>query len=205
MTATVGGQDVSRETYERLEEFSALVRKWTAKINLIAPVTVDQIWTRHIEDSAMIYGLVDHPASKWTDIGSGGGFPGIVIAILAKEDAPNTQFALIESDQRKATFLRTAIRNFDLNASVLSERIEAAPKQGADIVSARALASLSGMMPLLQRHLSETGFALLHKGRRYQQEIAQARQNWSFDLEEYPSFTDPDARLLKIKGISERE
>ncbi len=205
MTATVGGLDVSRETYERLEDFSALVLKWTAKINLIATVTTDQIWTRHIEDSAMIYGFADKNAVKWTDIGSGGGFPGIVVAILAKENAPDTQITLIESDQRKATFLRTAIRNLSLNAIVLAERIEKAPKQEADIVSARALAPLSGMMPLLNRHLSETGSALLHKGRRYQQEIAQARQSWSFDLEEYPSFTDPDARLLKIKGISERE
>ncbi len=205
MTNRVGGQNVSRETYERLECFAALIRKWTAKINLIAPATVDHIWSRHIDDSAMIYGLANQSAKKWTDIGSGGGFPGIVVAILAKGDSPKTQVTLIESDQRKATFLRTAVRNLDLNARVLAERIEMAPQQEADIVSARALTSLSGMMPLLLRHLSQTGSALLHKGRNYQQEIAQARENWSFDLEEYPSFTDPNARLLKIKGISERE
>ncbi len=205
MTNRVGGQNVSRETYERLECFAALVRKWTTKINLIAPATVDHIWSRHIDDSAMIYGLVDQSTKKWTDIGSGGGFPGVVVAILAKDDAPETQITLIESDQRKATFLRTAVRSLDLNAHVLAERIETAPRQGADIVSARALASLYGMMPLLHRHLSGTGSALLHKGRNYQQEIAQARENWSFDLEEFPSFTDPDARLLKIKGISERD
>lgn len=202
MVRRVGDQDVSRETYDDLMHFADLVKKWTTKINLVSPATIDRLWDRHIVDSAQIFGLARENYEKWADIGSGGGFPGIVVAILAKEKTPTAAFTLIESDQRKATFLRTAVRELDLNASIIADRIENADQQKADIVSARALTSLSGMMPFLDRHLSLGGCAVLHKGRQYQKEVAEARQSWSFALEEHVSLTDPDARLLEIKGIT---
>jgi len=201
MEQTVGGQIVSRETYEELTQFVDLARKWTSKINLIAPSTVGEIWNRHVADSAQIYALAPKSFINWVDIGSGGGFPGIIIAILAKADRSNASITLIESDQRKATFLRTAIRELTLPARVIAARSEETAPQIADVVSARAVTSLSAIMPHLQRHLSLTGYALLHKGKRYQQEISQARQSWSFDLEERPSLTDPEGRIVVIKGI----
>ncbi len=201
MGMTIAGQDVSRETYEQLQQLSDLVQKWTKKINLISPTTISDIWERHITDSAQIYPLAPENFRKWVDIGSGGGFPGLVVAILAKAKNPQATFVLLESDQRKCTFLRTVIRELDLNASVIATRIEDAPPQLADIVSARALTSLSALMPYLETHLSPTGQALLHKGKRHAEEIAEARQSWFFDLEDHQSLTDPDGRLLVIKGI----
>lgn len=198
----VGGVNVSRETFESLEQFAELVKKWTQKINLIAPSTLPIIWERHICDSAQIYRYAPDVVDSWVDIGSGGGFPGIVLAILAKEKAPMTDFTLIESDQRKATFLRTAVRELGLTAGVLCDRIENVPNQQADIVSARALTSLSGILPLIEMHLKPTGRALLHKGKNYAQELQTATKTWQFDLEEYPSLTDPDSRLLAIGNLS---
>ncbi|PUB17176.1 16S rRNA (guanine(527)-N(7))-methyltransferase RsmG [Yoonia sediminilitoris] len=201
MSCQVGGVNVSRETFERLEDFSALVSKWTQKINLISPSTLPEIWERHVSDSAQLYRFSPDIVEKWVDIGSGGGFPGIVVAILAKEKSPRTVFTLIESDQRKVTFLRTAARELGLNAHVLSDRIESATRQQANVVSARALTALSSMMPLVQRHLKSTGTALLHKGKRYATEVADARDSWRFDLEEHRSLTDPEGRILAIRNL----
>ncbi|WP_439153682.1 16S rRNA (guanine(527)-N(7))-methyltransferase RsmG [Yoonia sp.] len=201
MTVAIGGQNVSRETYAELQSFAALVQKWTPRINLISKASIPALWDRHIVDSVQLYGLAPATYEKWVDIGSGGGFPGIVMAILGKVEQPAASFTLIESDQRKASFLRTAARELSLPVTVIAERIEDAPQQGADIVSARALTALSGLLPLIQRHLKPTGVALLHKGQRYQAEVAEARQSWGFDLADYPSITDPDARLLTLKRI----
>lgn len=202
MTTHIAGVDVSRETMGDLELFAALTAKWTAKINLIARSTVDQIWERHILDSVQLYKFAPKTYAKWVDIGSGGGFPGIVMAILAKEMHPESQFILIESDQRKAAFLRTAARELALPVRVIADRIEEAPEQNADVVSARALTALSGLLPLSQRHLKSEGLALFHKGRQSAQEVAEAQKTWSFDLEDYPSITDPDARILAIRRIN---
>ncbi len=201
MGTNVAGVNVSRETMADLEAFAALVAKWTAKINLIARGTVDSIWDRHVVDSVQLYKFAPKTYKKWVDIGSGGGFPGIVMAILGKEMNPQAQFILIESDQRKAAFLRTAARELGLSVVVIAERIELAPEQNADVVSARALTALSGLLSLSQRHLKPDGLALFHKGRQSGQEVADAQKNWTFELEDYASITDPDARILAIRRI----
>jgi 16S rRNA (guanine527-N7)-methyltransferase len=193
---------VSRETIDRLEQFSALVLKWTKSINLISSKTADDIWQRHILDSAQIYQYSAENTGKWLDIGSGGGFPGIVVAILSSDAGRKTSYTLIESDQRKATFLRTAIRELDLPMRVLSERIDQAKEQEADVISARALSQLSDLLPMVARHQHEQTTVLLHKGQSWQQEIAEARKNWSFALSDYPSMTDPNARILKLNRIA---
>ncbi|WP_341367746.1 16S rRNA (guanine(527)-N(7))-methyltransferase RsmG [Yoonia sp. BS5-3] len=205
MPNEVAGEDVSRETFDDLIKFSDLVRKWTTKINLIAPSTIDDIWSRHVVDSSQLFRYAPNQFNHWVDIGSGGGFPGIVMAIYAKEQQPAAKFTLIESDQRKATFLRTASRELSLNVSVVAARIEDVPYGAADIVSARALATLSTLLPLANQHLAPDGTCLFHKGKRVDEEIEEARKNWLFDLEEHPSFTDPAARLLVIQRISRAE
>ena len=202
MGCEVGGVNVSRETYDDLQRFSDLVRKWTVKINLISPSTVPDLWERHVIDSVQIYASAPETFEKWVDIGSGGGFPGIVVAILGKEKHPNAVFVLIESDLRKATFLRTAIRELGLSAVVLAERIEQAAPQGADVVSARALSTLSTLLPVVERHLNPNGYAILHKGKKARDEVAEARNSWRFALEESPSLTDLDAQILVVKRIA---
>ncbi|MFN4056596.1 MAG: 16S rRNA (guanine(527)-N(7))-methyltransferase RsmG [Roseinatronobacter sp.] len=195
--------DVSRETIERLQDYVELLLKWNAKINLIGPATSSDVWGRHINDSAQIFALSPPSVRHWVDLGSGGGLPGLVVAIIGQAQAPDARFTLIESDQRKAAFLLTVARTLHLDrVTVLPERIELAPPQGADIVSARALAPLPQLVAYVHRHLSQIGVALLPKGRSYETELAAARQDWHFDLTTHESQTDPMARVLEIKDIS---
>lgn len=195
------GVDVSRETTQALEHYGDLTVKWTKRINLIAKSTIEDVWNRHIVDSAQLYQYAPSFTS-WVDIGSGGGFPGIVMAIIAKEQAPNATFTLIESDARKCTFLRTVSRELSLNISVQTQRIEEMEPQGADIVSARALGHLSDLLPLAHHHLNADGTALFMKGRRHAEELRVVSDQWGFELGEYPSITDPSSRILSMKRIS---
>lgn len=193
--------DVSRETFERLEIYAGLLRKWNPAINLVAPSTMDDLWDRHMVDSAQVFRLLPQNARKWCDVGSGGGFPGVVVALLAHEVFPDLKVTCIESDLRKATFLRTVLRETGVNASVISARIEEAPPQNADVFSARALASLDKLLDFSERHLSESGVCLFLKGAKYQEEINQALDYWSFELDKIPSVTHADAVILKIGAI----
>ena len=205
MVQTLAGVDVSRETWQDLKAFAGLVIKWTPKINLISKADAASVWGRHIIDSVQLYRFAPDTFRKWVDLGSGGGFPGIVMAILGKEFQPGAEFILIESDQRKATFLRTAIRELGLQAHVLAQRIEDVAPQGADVVSARALASLSALLPHISCHMHPDGVALLHKGQRASEEVAEASVHWTFDLEDHASFTDPSARILALQRIAPRD
>tara|TARA_R110002051_G_scaffold38640_5_gene82021 strand:+ start:26996 stop:27607 length:612 start_codon:yes stop_codon:yes gene_type:complete len=198
----LAGTNVSRETMARLEDFAALTIKWNPRINLVARSTLTDLWSRHIVDSAQIFQYAPTGAKHWVDIGSGGGFPGIVVAAMGAELCPEMQFTLIESDQRKATFLRTAARELKLNISVLADRIEQVPPQNADILSARALSSLQDLFPLISRHLAPGAHSILPKGRSFAEEISAAEQNWRFELDAHPSMTEPDARILVVKDIA---
>ena len=192
--------DVSRETIERLERFEELIRKWTAKINLISRPSIPDIWDRHIVDSVQIY---RHAPSfhRWVDLGSGGGLPGIVVAVIAKEKNPDGEVILVESDQRKATFLRAAIRELGLNAEVISQRIEGTDRLNADVVSARALADIKVLLGYCLLHLADGGCALLQKGEKWQKEHTEAQALWSYDCEPIMSVTNSAAAILKIKDI----
>lgn len=200
-----GDFDVSRETSERLIEFEALVNKWNPKINLVSRNSMSQLRERHIIDSMQIFRMADDAlctAGHWVDLGSGGGFPGLVVAIIAREKRPEMVTTLVESDQRKGAFLRTVARELDLNCTILSRRIENADPLNADIVSARALADLTLLLGYVHRHLRPGGHAFLPKGARWQNELAAAQQKWTFEAEPIPSETEPDAVILAIKGLS---
>ena len=192
--------NVSRETFAKLEAFSDLVLKWTPKINLISKQSIQDLWSRHIVDSAQLYDLAP-PFKRWVDLGSGGGFPGIVVSILGQDHSIEREFILVESDQRKCAFLRTAIRELNLQARVISDRIEDVPPLAADIVSARALADLSVLLGFAERHLKPGGTALFPKGAKWSTEDEAARTEWSYHCDAITSKTNPDAAVLKIKDI----
>ena len=193
--------NVSRETIQLLERLEVLLRKWTPVINLVSQNTLSEIWTRHFLDSAQLLHYIDDAPLHWADLGSGGGFPGLVVGILAKERLPEMSFTLVESDRRKAAFLANAVRDLGLSAKVASVRIESLKPLNADVLSARALAPLDMLLGFTERHLSPDGIALFPKGNRWREEVAQAQQKWSFDFEQKPSTTDPESVVLKIKGL----
>lgn len=195
------GLDVSRETLDKLSAFEDLVRKWSARINLVSRADIPDLRARHTLDSAQL--VLHAPARRaaWLDLGSGGGFPGLVVAILAA-DAGIAGVTLVESDLRKATFLRTAIRELELPAVVAARRIEMLERTPHDVVSARALAPLPTLLDLAAPHVGPCGVALFPKGRSVETEIVEARRLWDFDLVRKPSITNPDAAILRVERIS---
>ena len=193
--------NVSRETLARLQIFADLLVKWNPHINLVSRNSLADVWGRHIADSVHVF-RVASAAEHWVDLGSGGGFPGMVAAILAMDEAPDTRTTLIESDQRKATFLRTVVRETGAQCVVISDRIEAVPRQQADVLSARALADLSDLLYHAERHLALGGVALFPKGVTWQKEVDAAQRRWQFEVEAIKSLTKPGAAILKITGVS---
>ena len=193
--------DVSRETMDALDAYELLLVKWNRRINLVSPRSLDALWTRHFADSAQILDISPDSSQSWADLGSGGGFPGAVIAILARASRPNLKVTLVESDQRKAAFLRALSRETSAPYDVIDRRVESLDPMACDVVSARALAPLPGLLGYAATHLNKHGIAILPKGANAASEVELARKTLSFTIQSYPSMTDPQAAILKIGEI----
>ncbi len=196
--------NVSRETEEALEAFATLALKWNATINLISRKDEVTIHSRHIADSAQVYDNAPKSATSWVDLGSGGGFPGIVCAILARDGCPDLTFTLIESDTRKCVFLREVIRVLNLPTTVLNARIEDVSDHRADIVSARALAPLPKLVDLAYPFCHEDTVLLFPKGKNATSELTEARRTWHISAQALPSRTDPEGVILKLSEVAPR-
>lgn len=194
--------NVSRETTAMLEEYVGLIEKWNPAINLVSKSSLADIWPRHILDSAQVLSLGGTSIRSWADLGSGGGLPGIVVAIMATAQMPLMKVTLVEVDQRKSAFLRQVCQKLDLNVEVLSERIEQLPSLSAQVVSARALAPLDRLLDYVDRHIDIDGKALLSKGASFEEEILIARKKWNFDLEIHRSAIQEASVILEIGRLS---
>jgi len=195
---------VSRETLLGLDAFEIMFRTWASRINLASASTLEELWSRHILDSAQLVPLAPH-AMRWLDLGSGGGFPGLVLAFLLKE-RPGASIELIESNRKKAGFLSAAIGQFSLPARVHAVRIGEEIK-GLDtpqIVTARALAPLPELLELAQPWLSTGATGLLHKGRDYEREVQESSHLWQYDLVQHRSKVDADSVVLEIANLTRR-
>ena len=163
---------------------------------------MEDLWTRHILDSLQLLSLSPLHARRWLDLGTGGGFPGLIIAIAAVEHRPELEVTLVESDRRKAAFLVTAARAAGVNPVVHAMRAEELAPHQADVVSARALAPLPRLLPLAYRHLAAFGVALFPKGRQCDSELHAALESWRFRVQKVPSQTDPTGVILVIEDIA---
>jgi len=195
--------DVSRETTQRLDRFVELLLTWQRTTNLIAPSTIPHLWTRHVADSLQLIDLAPD-ALVWIDLGSGGGFPGLVIA-CALAGRPGGAVHLVESNAKKAAFLRDAQRVTGAPAIVHHERIEdfvRAFEGHADAVTARALAPLKSLLDLCFPLLGKSAVVgLFPKGQNAELELGEARQSWNIKVNLVPSRTDPTARIVVIRGL----
>jgi 16S rRNA (guanine527-N7)-methyltransferase len=191
---------VSRETLGRLERYATLLRKWSAAINLVAPDSLNDLWRRHMLDSAQLARLLPAVQSRIADLGSGAGFPGLVLAILGCGEVH-----LVESDRRKAQFQREVSRETAAQATIHVARIEKLSPLSARVVTARALAPLDRLLDYVARHLAEDGLALLPKGRGWQTELADAERRWDFAAAVHPSLSDPEAQILAISALRRKE
>lgn len=193
---------VSRETREKLELFIDLLRKWQKTQSLVSPESLKQVWQRHVADSLQLIDL-GFSHGPWIDLGSGAGFPGLVIAIAGQGRAGH-HVDLIEANQGKCAFLREAIRLTGAPASVHCARIENVvdimPK-GQKTITARALAPLKELCGLVAPLMGEGTVALFPKGRIVEDELVEAKRFWALDYEKIPSKTDPDAAILRITGL----
>ncbi|MFY0612372.1 MAG: 16S rRNA (guanine(527)-N(7))-methyltransferase RsmG [Hyphomicrobiaceae bacterium] len=195
---------VSRETVDRLKIYESVLRKWQRAVNLVAPKTLPNLWHRHFADSMQIATLVPKSAQKLVDLGSGGGFPGLVLAAhFAHAGGPTV--TLVESDQRKAAFLRETARAMEISVEILSTRIENDANlpalSGVDVVTARALARLPKLFALVTPFISADTVCIFMKGRDAATEITEARLDWCFDSTEHASMTDASARIVVVRDI----
>ena len=190
------GADVSRETFDQLDALVATLVRWQKSINLVGRATVEDVWVRHVLDSAQLKPLIPASATTLADLGSGGGFPGLVIAALR----PELDITLIESDARKAAFLGEAARRMGLQKQprIVIARIEQAPPSRADVVTARALAPLGQLLAWADRHRGDTAICLFHKGKGWQVELTEAMKDWDIQFQPLSSVTDSDAVILRI-------
>lgn len=195
------GLNVSRETFLRLKEYEKLLFKWNAKINLVSRSTLDNFWNRHVLDSAQFLSSVSEKAGKWVDLGSGGGLPGLVVAILSDEIEPVNKLFLVEADVRKAVFLKTVCRELGLKVEVYNNRIEELPPMSANIVSARALAPLKTLCLYAKNHLEKDGVAVFAKGENWKAELVEAQKKWIFNYEAVKSTLHEGSVVLVLRGI----
>lgn len=191
---------VSRETLALLDRYVELLRQWQLRTNLIAPSTLDEIWSRHILDSAQLL-QIRPEARNWIDLGSGGGLPGLVLGCAMKEAMGHVQ--LVESNGKKASFLRHVATSLQLPCTIHAERIEACiPKLSKpDVVTARALADLDTLLGLASSLLKKGAVGLFLKGRDHELELTRALENWHFSYVLHKSVTDPHARVIEIKDF----
>jgi 16S rRNA (guanine527-N7)-methyltransferase len=188
-----------RSSDARLSHFADLLLRWNATLNLIAARDANVVWERHIADSLQLVPLLPPGIERAVDLGSGGGFPGLVLAI-----ATGVRFDLIESDRRKASFLRTAILETGAPASVHNFRIEDATVPSALLVTARALAPLPRLLPMAARFLADEGICLFLKGGKVEEELTTAAQDWTMTAVRIPSRTSPDGIVLRVTGLQRR-
>jgi 16S rRNA (guanine527-N7)-methyltransferase len=197
--------DVSRETLARLDQFVALLLTWQARVNLVAASTIPQLWTRHIADSLQLMPLAPQ-AKIWVDFGSGGGFPGIPIACALAEE-PGTMIHLIESNGKKAAFLREAVRRLKLPAQVHPMRAENFGEswQGtAQAVTARALAPLKTLCDQAFPLIAKGALGLFPKGQDVDAELTEAAKYWTIQVTKVPSKTSAEGCILVVRGLAPR-
>jgi 16S rRNA (guanine527-N7)-methyltransferase len=199
------GDSVSRETWERLEQFVDLLVRWQRSTNLVASSTIPQAWTRHVADSLQLLALAPD-ARRWIDLGAGGGFPGVAIA-CALAGRAGVEVHLVESVQKKAAFLRAAVTELALPAIVHAQRIEdfaSATPERFDVVTARALAPLDRLIGYAIPLLKKGTVGLFPKGQDVEAELTQASKSWTIEADLVPSKTDPQGRIVRVRRASKR-
>jgi 16S rRNA (guanine527-N7)-methyltransferase len=200
---------VSRETLERLRTYADLLSRWQKTINLVAPSTLDEVWHRHFADSAQLWQHRPDDARTWLDLGSGAGFPGLVLAILDAGSGTDTKPAgrhiLVESDSRKAAFLREVARQTGVVVDILCMRVESPETRAkigvVDCVTARALAPLPRLLELAAPYFTASTLGLFPKGREVTAEIEEAARAWQFTYALKPSMTGDGSSVLLLKAL----
>ncbi len=196
--------DVSRETADRLAAYVALLRKWNPAVNLVSARSLGEVWSRHILDSAQLVPLLPPEARTVVDLGSGGGLPAVVVACFGGGRPVPMHVHMIESDRRKAVFLGQAVQALGLEATVHAARIDAAAVPHADIVTARALATVEKLLAHAHPFLAEKTQCLFLKSLDVASELTQATKGWRFQTELIPSRSDARGMIVRMRNVERR-
>jgi len=188
---------VSRETLDRLKRHAELLADWNARHNLVSDRSLAEVWKRHFWDSAQIIDLVPAGAKTLVDLGSGAGFPGLVLATLR----PELRITLIEATRKKYDFLKVVAGELGLKADIRNERIEEVAPEPFDVITARACAPLSQLLSYAQRFWARGSRALLHKGQNLASELTEAHKSWKIQVEQHSSRSDPSGIILEIREL----
>jgi len=188
---------VSRETLARLKRYAEMLEKWNRRINLVGRGTIDDLWRRHMLDSAQLLPLIPADAVSLVDLGSGAGFPGLVLAICGLENVH-----LIEADRKKCAFLREVAREADTRVTIHNKRIKEIESFQADIVTSRALAPLPKLLDMAVSFTKKHSILLFLKGRSADGELTEAAKEWNMRVDRIPSRTDPEGTILRLEAIS---
>jgi 16S rRNA (guanine527-N7)-methyltransferase len=200
--AALAARSVSRETIARLDRFVALLVIWQARINLISATTIDQVWRRHIIDSLQLLDVAGD-WRNWVDVGTGAGFPGLVVAIAAA-DQPDRKVWLVESNYKRCAFLREAARATGARVEIVNRKVEAAGADlpaRPDVVSARAVAALPQLFTLTYPLLKSGGIGLFPKGQDVESELTLAAKYWRFNAKLTASVTEANARIVVVSDL----
>lgn len=194
-------ENVSRETIYRLKHYQRLLEVWQKKLNLVSPLSLSDGWNRHFVDSYQLLSYLPPDARSLIDLGSGAGFPGLVLAILKRE---TLSVSLVEADFKKCMFLEIVSRETTSPVTILNSRIEDLEGIQGDIITARGLSPLSQLLNYAFPVMNEKSVGLFLKGKEVDKEIEEARKKWEFDLEIYPSLTDCKGRILRIEHLGKK-
>lgn len=196
--------NVSRETFNKLKTYQSMLNDWQQRFNLVSKTTLEDAWNRHFLDSAQLFSYIPNNAKTMYDFGSGAGFPGMVIAVLASEKLPNLRINLVESITKKTVYLNAVKEKLGLDVTIYNDRIEKLPIEKADIITSRALASLSELLEYSYRFCHKDTVCLFPKGKKYSEELADAHKKWHFKCEIIPSQQCDEGRILKITNINKK-
>lgn len=202
MKNTVVENSVSRETLERLRAYEASLHEWQKKFNLVSNASLEDAWNRHFLDSMQLFNFIPKTARSLCDFGSGAGFPGMVLAIMAKEKTPYLKVSLIESIKKKTLYLNEVNNITEANAVIINDRIENIPPQSFDVITSRAMASLKDLLSYTKKFFGKNTVCIFPKGKSYAEEIAEAEKFWKFDCKIVPSEMSSEGVILIITNLS---
>ena len=196
--------NVSRETLNGFCEYETLLSKWNEKINLVSKNTLVDIWGRHFLDSGQIIKHVEASGKRWVDVGSGAGFPGLVVALLLRDRKIDCDLVLVEKNLKKGFFLSEVIRKLKLSVKVVNDNIDTLEPLNADILTARAFSELKNLIEIAFRHRKKEGICLFLKGENYRIELDKTLNYWFFDYDIVDSLSSSSGKIIRVKKIFKR-
>ncbi len=193
--------DVSRETFDRLKLYQDLLMEWQTRFNLVSKNSLEDAWSRHFIDSVQLFRYIPSSAKTLLDFGSGAGFPGLVLAVVAKEKTPYLKIGLVESILKKTLYLKEVATRLELSVDIINDRIEKITFPKVDVITSRAMTSLDGLLGYAYRFCKTETVCIFPKGKKYAQELAEAHKNWKFKCRIEPSDISEEGKILIISNL----